>query len=498
MSNLLEKARSYETEKLIHMDLDKKPLFHISAPTGWINDPNGFSVYDGKVHLFYQYYPYDKVWGPMHWGHSVTTDMICWEQLPVALAPDQEYDKIGCFSGSAIEAEGKHVLVYTGVTKIKLDDGSEQERQNQCIAFGDGKDYIKYEKNPVLTGDLLPDGCSRIDFRDPKIWKEDDTYYLIVGNKNDNQIGQVVLCSSKDLKNWKFETILAANETGKIGTMWECPDFFRLGDKHVLICSPQDMKAQKYEFHNGHNSVYFLGDYDSQTHKFEKEAPHALDYGMDFYAPQTTELADGRRILIAWMKSWDACVIPNSQDWQGMMTLPRELSLENGKIRQVPVREIEKYHKNLCKYEKAEIEEETILSGIEGRTIDLTVELEDNDFTIFSMKLAANEEYETKFTYYKASRILEIDRTYCGVTKDVVCVRKIKIADPAGLKKMRFILDRQSIELFINDGQQVATTAICTPLEAQEIHFFSDSKVQVNVEKYDIRCEMAHTTICSK
>ena len=138
------------------------------------------------------------------------------------------------------------------------------------------------------------------------------------------------------------------------------------------------------------------------------------------------------------------------------------------------------------KYEKAEIEEETILSGIEGRTIDLTVELEDNDFTIFSMKLAANEEYETKFTYHKINRMLEIDRTYCGVTKDIVCVRKIKIADPAGLKKMRFILDRQSIELFINDGQQVATTAICTPLEAQEIHFFSDSKVLVNVEKYDI------------
>ena len=97
-----------------------------------------------------------------------------------------------------------------------------------------------------------------------------------------------------------------------------------------------------------------------------------------------------------------------------------------------------------------------------------------------------NEEYETKFTYHKINRMLEIDRTYCGVTKDIVCVRKIKIADPAGLKKMRFILDRQSIELFINDGQQVATTAICTPLEAQEIHFFSDSKVLVNVEKYDI------------
>lgn len=486
MSEMLEKARNYEAGKLAGTDPATRPLFHIAAPAGWINDPNGFSVYDGRIHLFYQYNPYDREWGPMHWGHSVSTDMIHWEQLPAALAPDQEYDKIGCFSGSAIEADGKHVLVYTGVTKVKMEDQSEQERQNQCIAFGDGKDYVKYEKNPVVTGDMLPENCSRIDFRDPKIWKENDTYYLIVGSKDNQQIGQVVLCSSKDLKEWKFETILASNETGKIGTMWECPDFFPLGDKRVLICSPQNMKAEKYEFHNGHNSVYFAGDYDSETHSFVKKEPHPLDYGMDFYAPQTTELPDGRRIMIAWMKSWDACVIPDSQDWQGMMTLPRELELKDGRIWQKPVREIEKYRKNLCKYERIEIVGETTLAGVEGRTIDLTVTLENGDFTTFSTKLAANDEYETNFTYHKECGMLEIDRTYCGVTKDIVCVRKIKISDPDGLKTMRFILDRQSIELFINDGQQVATTAICTPQEAKGISFFSDRKMWINVEKYDI------------
>ena len=486
MSEMLEKARNYEAGKLAGTDPATRPLFHIAAPAGWINDPNGFSVYDGRIHLFYQYNPYDREWGPMHWGHSVSTDMIHWEQLPAALAPDQEYDKIGCFSGSAIEADGKHVLVYTGVTKVKMEDQSEQERQNQCIAFGDGKDYVKYEKNPVVTGDMLPENCSRIDFRDPKIWKENDTYYLIVGSKDNQQIGQVVLCSSKYLKEWKFETILASNETGKIGTMWECPDFFPLGDKRVLICSPQNMKAEKYEFHNGHNSVYFAGDYDSETHSFVKKEPHPLDYGMDFYAPQTTELPDGRRIMIAWMKSWDACVIPDSQAWQGMMTLPRELELKDGRIWQKPVREIEKYRKNLCKYERIEIVGETTLAGVEGRTIDLTVTLENGDFTTFSTKLAANDEYETNFTYHKECGMLEIDRTYCGVTKDIVCVRKIKISDPDGLKTMRFILDRQSIELFINDGQQVATTAICTPQEAKGISFFSDRKMWINVEKYDI------------
>ncbi len=488
MSEMLMKARQYEAERIVRTDPDTKPLFHVAAPTGWINDPNGFSVYQGKIHLFYQYYPYQREWGPMHWGHSVTTDMIRWDQMPTALAPDQEYDKRGCFSGSAIEADGKHVLVYTGVTNIQLADATVQERQNQCIAIGDGIDYVKCAQNPVVTGEMLPDDCSRIDFRDPKIWRDGDSYYLIVGSKNTNQIGQVVLCSSKNLFDWKVEAVLASNDTGKIGTMWECPDFFKLGNRDVLICSPQNMKAEKYEFHNGHNSVYFLGEYDREKHMFRREEPHALDYGMDFYAPQTLQLPDGRRIMIAWMKSWDACVIPDSQDWQGMMTLPRELELKNGRIRQHPVRELNNYRSNLCQYESVEIEGNMQLDGICGRTMDLTVEVIGGDYRIFSMELAANEEYVTRYMYDRITGILEIDRTYCGVTKDIVCVRKLRLADTDGTEatRFRFILDRQSIELFINDGQQCATTAICTPLEADKIRFFSDGKTVINIQKYDI------------
>lgn len=195
------------------------------------------------------------------------------------------------------------------------------------------------------------------------------------------------------------------------------------------------MKAEKYEFHNGNNSVYFLGNYDKNSHIFEKEEPHTIDYGLDFYAPQTTLLPDGRRVMIAWMKSWDACVVPDTQDWQGMMTLPRELEVKDGQIWQQPVRELAQYHKNPCHYEHAEIDGETALSGICGRTMDLTITMDEQDFNVFSIQLAADEEYETAFTYHKGTGILEIDRTYCGVTKDVVCVRKIKIADPKGLKK---------------------------------------------------------------
>ena len=184
MSIELEKAHKYEKEEKNRIPAEEKPVFHVTPPIGWMNDPNGFSYYEGKIHLFYQYHPYTRDWGPMHWGHNVSEDMVFWDQVPAAIAPDEEYDKQGCFSGSAIEKDGKHVLIYTGVSRQKLEDGTVEERQNQCIAYGDGTEYEKYAKNPVITGEMLPEGCNRIDFRDPKVWKTDDTYYMIIGNKN--------------------------------------------------------------------------------------------------------------------------------------------------------------------------------------------------------------------------------------------------------------------------------------------------------------------------
>ena len=486
MSLELQKAQEYEAKNKNEIPEEEKPLFHVAPPIGWMNDPNGFSFYQGKVHLFYQYHPYSREWGPMHWGHSVSEDMISWEMMPVAMAPDQEYDRMGCFSGSAIEKDGKHVLVYTGVSKQNMPDGTTEERQNQCIAYGDGIAYNKCEHNPVITGDMLPDGCNRIDFRDPKVWKKGDTYYLVVGNKNKDEKGQVVLFSSDDLENWKFETVLAENTTGKIGTMWECPDFFELDDSYFLICSPQNMKAEKYKFHNGHNSVYFSGKYNENTHEFQKEEAKLLDYGLDFYAPQTTELPDGRRVLIAWMKSWDANMIPDDQIWQGMMTLPRELRYRNGILLQSPVAELKNYRKNECNIENQKISDRVQLEGIKGRILDLTVEIKAGEFDCFGIELAHNKEYTTTYTYNRKQGIMEVDRTYCGVTKDVVCQRTWKLPEEGENLKLRFIMDRQSIELFINEGEQVVTTAICTPQEADEIEFFCDGIATINVEKYDI------------
>ena len=149
-SDKLLKVREYEEEMGNRIPKEDRPAFHLSSRVGWMNDPNGFSFYQGKYHLFYQYYPYNTVWGPCHWGHAVSEDLIHWEYLPAALAPDEEYDADGCFSGSAVTLpDGSQMLIYTGVVRKELEDGGIREIQHQCLAFGDGMHYEKYEGNPI-------------------------------------------------------------------------------------------------------------------------------------------------------------------------------------------------------------------------------------------------------------------------------------------------------------------------------------------------------------
>ena len=497
VSEKLAAAREYETKNEIAVS--DRPLFHVTPAVGWMNDPNGFSVYAGRVHLFYQYHPYSTVWGPMHWGHQVTKDMIKWEQLPAALAPDTEYDEDGCFSGTAIEDKGRHILIYTSV--MKNPDG-EGVLQNQSIAVGDGTEYTKIGGNPVVNGDMLPYGLSREDFRDPKVWQEDGIYYMVAGTVDEDKKGQVVLFSSQDLVNWSFESVLAKNDKD-YGGVWECPDFFEIDGHKVLLVSPIEMVAKGYEFHNGNNSIYFIGDYDDTEKKFEVGEPFSLDYGTDFYAPQTTLLPDGRRVMIAWMQSWHNLWIPQGQMWQGMMTLPREISLKDGRLIQRPVREIENYQSDKVILANELVSGSCVFDGIKGRFIDMEIVVNGDGYNEFVIDLAKNDRYYTRFTYDRRKNIIELDRTFAGFERDVVCIRRAEVkpsysadsqrgsAEDVGSIdeqiKLRFILDRNSIELFVNDGIMTMSTAIYTPVTATGIEFSCDGKAVVDIEKYDIK-----------
>ncbi len=488
ISPQLLKVRRMEKKQIHDIPKEERPAYHMSSPTGWINDPNGFSIFHGQYHLFFQYHPFSKKWGPMHWGHCTSRDLIQWEYLPCALAPDESYDEGGCYSGSAIEADGEHVLIYTGVMDRYLDDGFHYYRQVQCMAKGDGLNYKKTRQNPVITGESTPRGSSLEDFRDPKIWKEEDGYYLVVGSRARDGSGQILMYYSEDLEQWNYVTVLDQS-SNKYGRMWECPDFFPLGSKQILMVSPQDMRAYGLEFHNGNNSIFICGQYDKKSHTFQREKITSVDYGLDFYASQTLLAQDGRRILIGWMQSWDANITPASFQWSGMMTLPRELTLEHGRIYQRPVRELEQYRTDQVRYEDLTILGPTTLDHIKGRVLELLLEITTFEFDHFRVRFAKNDEYETFVQYSRKKECLTIDRTHSGIDRDVVCRRKMELAPMQGqngaeVVKLRILLDKYSVEVFANDGEKVMSSLFYTPQEADNIVLDCDGTARINLIKY--------------
>jgi beta-fructofuranosidase len=494
-SQTLREARKYEeaTEKLYAKEL--RPEFHLSARVGWMNDPNGFSYYKGQYHMFYQYHPYDSVWGPMHWGHAVSHDLLHWQHLPAALAPDEFYDRDGCFSGSAITLpDGRHLLMYTGALKEHQHTGGWTETQTQCIAVGDGLNYEKYENNPVLGEKDLPEGCSRFDFRDPKILqKKDGTFYCVVGNRPADGSGQILMFTSPDGFAWKFASVLCKNND-RFGKMWECPDFFELDGRWVLLTSPQEMLPKGFEYHNGYGTLCLLGSYDEETGHFTDESDQAVDYGIDFYAPQTVLTPDGRRVMIGWMQNWDTCSLRMpEQPWYGQMSLPRELSIKNGRLYQQPIREIEQMRQGRVSYENVAVSGTVQLDGIRGRKVDMELLIRPKEgaelYQKFAIRYAQNEEYQTSLSFRPRESILKVDRKFSGSRRGIIHQRRCRVNSTDGVLKLRVILDWFSAEVFIGDGEQVMSATMYTDPGADGISFFADGEVLLDVVKYDLITE---------
>ena len=279
-----------------------------------MNDPNGLICFRGQYHAFFQHYPHAPRWGQMHWGHAVSDDLIHWQELPIALYPDMDYENDGgCFSGSAVEKDGRLYLFYTSV--------SHELKQTQSVAWSDdGIHFTKYAGNPVIREN--PVGSA--DFRDPKVSCIDGTYYMAVGSGDENT-GRVLLFTSENLLSWSYVGILF--EAEGFGPCIECPDFFKMGDRYVLMFSRINMQER---------STYFVvGDF--VDGKLVNHTISRPEWGRDFYAPQTFE-ADSRRIMIGWMYHWGK-EAPDGCSFAGALTIPRELRLINDCIWNFPVEE---------------------------------------------------------------------------------------------------------------------------------------------------------------
>ncbi len=296
--------------------------YHVEPEKGWLNDPNGLCYFQGKYHAFFQHNPKAPKWDVMHWGHAVSKDLVHWEELPIAFYPDQPYEAgLGCFSGSAVEKDGRLYFFYTAVDK--------QLAQTQCMAWtDDGVSFTKYQGNPIITQSPL-DPESK-DFRDPKVFQWTDGSYRMVLGAGKDGFAAVYLYRSQDLFHWDFMGPIF--ETREMGPVLECPDLFPVEDKWVLCFSRMDQPQ---------TVQYVLGQFDGEH--FTPEKIQKPELGPNFYAPQSFVDQKGRRIVLGWMAPWDR---PQADDEVrcGCLTIPREVKLnDGGNLCMFPVEEAHSY-----------------------------------------------------------------------------------------------------------------------------------------------------------
>ena len=490
------------------MSASYRPHYHVSVPFGWANDPNGTVYYRGKAHLFYQHYPHRPEWGPMHWNHVTTEDFIHWEQRPVALWPDQPYELVcGCCSGSAVEKDGRLYLMYTAAQPMM---------QRQCLAVSeDGDRFVKCADNPILTAEMLSPEIYEEDFRDPRIFRHGDAFYLIAGVRyleggrraepaptrqreitNPRQPdpshkkegwGNLCLLKSDDLFHWKYVGHLLYPQPGfsedfyRLDGVYECPDYFVTDTgAEVLLSSPQNLPRSGNLYQNIHSGLYMLGHLDFDTGRFQVQTIGEVDSGFDFYAAQTLRTPDGRVVMIAWKEMWDRS-FPSAkeEEWAGTYTLPRELTVEGDRLIQKPVREIEACRRDPVRIDEVAVDGgEVSLPGVSGNTIELRFALAPGAADRAGVRLFCDGEHETLLYYDRREGLLVFDRQNAGAAltgREADVNRRVCALGPRDRIEFDLFLDVSSLEAFIDGGRHTMTGNVYPdPERATGIRFFAE------------------------
>lgn len=333
-----------------------RPVYHFLPPSNWMNDPNGFIHWNSKYHLFYQHNPSGALWGNIHWGHTVSDDLIHWTDLPIALSPTPGGpDEAGCFSGCAVNNNGVPTFIYTGTR------GQHHEIQTQCVAISDDGLFTwkKHRANPVLA-DIPAESHQTRDFRDPYVWKEADAWYMVIGSRIQDVGGAVFLYRSADLLNWEYLHPLLTGDKQRNGVIWECPNFFKLGNEWVLIVSAHMGNATD-------TVLYWVGSF--EDHQFKPVYEGVLDYGQ-YYAPLSIGDAQDRRIIIAWLREARSPQQQEKAGWSGVQSIPRVLTLDNHRLLMKPVSTLESVRSKHHQYTSADLLDNGFLD-VEGQSLDI-------------------------------------------------------------------------------------------------------------------------------
>ncbi|MCY8145587.1 GH32 C-terminal domain-containing protein [Bacillus inaquosorum] len=466
-----------------YYDEDYRPQYHFTPEANWMNDPNGMVYYAGEYHLFYQYHPYGMQWGPMHWGHAVSKDLVTWKHLPVALYPDE---KGTIFSGSAVVDRNNTSGFQTGEEKplVAIYTQDREGHQVQSIAYSNdkGRTWTKYAGNPVIPNP------GKKDFRDPKVfWYEKENKWVMLLAAGD----RILIYTSKNLKQWTYASEFGQGQ-GSHGGVWECPDLFELP-----VDGNPNQKKWVMQVSVGNGAVsggsgmqYFVGDFDGTHFKNENPSDKVLwtDYGKDFYAAVSWSdipSSDGRRLWLGWMSNWQYANDVPTSPWRSAASIPRELKLKTltGGVRvvQTPVKELQTIRGTSKKWKNQTISpaSQNVLAGLSGDAYELHAEFQVSPGSApeFGFKVRTGENQFTKVGYDRKNTKLFVDRSESGnVTFNPTFNTGIQTAPlkPVnGNIKMRIFVDRSSVEVFGNDGQQVITDIILPDRSSKGLELYA-------------------------
>lgn len=435
-----------------------RPKLHFTAPQNWLNDPNGLIYYQGEYHLFYQHFPYTCEWGTMHWGHAVSQDLITFKHLPIALYPSKIFDRNGCFSGSAIAYKQKLYLYYTSIRYAKenpdyihVQYSDDDLIASQSLVISDDGYTFDNKDRKYLVVDTITDqqlGDIR-HTRDPKVWiGHNDHIYMIIGSKvphNDGYDGEVLFYESTDGLNFTYKNRFIDSS---IGDMWECPDLFSIDQHYYMVFSPENINQPPEP---NSNAVIMSVSFDEKTCDLSKTGDYMyLDYGLDFYAPQTFVDEYDQRVMFGWLRMRKPVA---KENWVGMLTMPRVLTQKEGHIYQ-------NVHPNIRKL--------------------FTKEVKDLDFSKpFLLKVHMNKDEILNLGGMKLwieNDCLYCDRENVSILADKVCNQN-HTPPLNGICDLEIYYDYHIFEIFINEGYFVLS---------QIVYDLKFSQSKINVDNYRI------------
>lgn len=431
-------ARRIEAERRFADD-PHRPRYHFLPPESWMNDPNGPLFAEGLYHLFYQYNPAEARWADMHWGHAVSEDLVHWSDWPIALAPTDPFDRAGVFSGSAFLADdGTPTIAYTGVPTLEPRGGVRSD--NQSLAQSDDGlwSWRKLPENPVIPGP--PPGLELTGFRDPCVWRERDGWRMIVGSGIVGRGGCALLYRSDDLLTWDYLHPLCVGEEARHGPMWECPDFFALGERHVLLVSTLGRQlALVGRYHAG---------------RFEPETEQWLDLAPCFYAGKSFEAPGGRRILWGWLREARSPQAQLAAGWSGVMSLPRELTmLPDGTVGAEPAVEVQVLRCGRVEHSDLAMAAGASLDLPPGDCLEVALEATPDASArlVLELRRSRGGEERTRVIADGVTTVT-VDTTRASLDPGVVGrISSGALSTGAGERlRLRALLDRSVLEVFIN------------------------------------------------